>query len=131
MSNTNANILYVDDEESNLRIFKINFKRHYKVFTTSEISEAYRILEENPISLIITDQKMPEMTGTEFLKSIIHKYPDAIRIVLTGFSDIQDIIQAVNECKIHQYVTKPYENGEMKTIIDKALETYQLNREKE
>ncbi len=130
MDNTTANILYIDDEESNLRIFKINFKRYYKVFTASEIQEAYRILEENHINLIITDQKMPEMTGTEFLKSILHKYPDAIRIVLTGFSDIQDIIQAINECKIYQYVTKPYENGEMKAIIDKALETYQLEKER-
>lgn len=130
MNNTNTNILYIDDEESNLRIFKINFKRHYNVFTTANIQEAYKILEENQIGLIITDQKMPEMTGTEFLKSILHLYPDAIRIVLTGFSDIQDIIQAVNECKIHQYVTKPYENGEMKSILDKAIETYQLSKEK-
>jgi serine phosphatase RsbU (regulator of sigma subunit) len=130
MDNTYANILYIDDEESNLRIFKINFKRYYKVFTTTDIQEAYQILKENPINLIITDQKMPEMTGTEFLKSILHIHPDAIRIVLTGFSDIQDIIQAINECKIYQYVTKPYENGEMKAIIDKALETYRLDKEK-
>lgn len=103
------NILYIDDEESNLRIFRINFKRYYKVFTTSSIQEAYQILRDNPISLIITDQKMPEMSGTDFLKSIINEYPDVIRIVLTGFADIQDIIQAINDCHIHQYVTKPYE----------------------
>jgi serine phosphatase RsbU (regulator of sigma subunit) len=120
------NILYIDDEESNLRIFKINFKRHYNVFTTTEIKEAREILEKNNIHLIITDQKMPEMTGTEFLKSILHQYPDAIRIVLTGFSDIQDLIQAVNECSIHQYMTKPYDNGEMKLTLDKALESFKL-----
>lgn len=130
-SNKNiANILYIDDEESNLRIFKIHFRRHYQVFTTTSIQEARSILENNDISLIITDQKMPEMTGTEFLKSILHLHPDAIRIVLTGFSDIQDIIQAINECKIYQYVTKPYENGEMKAIIDKALENYWTEKEK-
>jgi serine phosphatase RsbU (regulator of sigma subunit) len=124
------NILYIDDEESNLRIFRINFKRYYKVFTTSSIQEAYQILRENPISLIITDQKMPEMSGTDFLKSIINEYPDVIRIVLTGFTDIQDIIQAINDCHIHQYVTKPYENGEMKNIIDKAIESYNLAKER-
>lgn len=124
------NILYIDDEESNLRIFRINFKRYYKVFTTSSIQEAYQILRENPISLIITDQKMPEMSGTDFLKSIINEYPDVIRIVLTGFADIQDIIQAINDCHIHQYVTKPYENGEMKNIIDKAIESYNLAKER-
>ncbi len=124
------NILYVDDEESNLRIFRINFKRYYKVFTTSNIQEAYQILRENPISLVITDQKMPEMSGTDFLKSIINEYPDVIRIVLTGFADIEDIIQAINDCHIHQYVTKPYENGEMKNIIDKAIESYNLAKER-
>lgn len=124
------NILYIDDEESNLRIFRINFKRYYRVFTTTSVQEAYKILRENPISLIITDQKMPEMSGTEFLKSIINEYPDVIRIVLTGFADIQDIIQAINDCHIHQYVTKPYENGEMKKIIDNALETYRLAKER-
>jgi serine phosphatase RsbU (regulator of sigma subunit) len=124
------NILYIDDEESNLRIFRINFKRYYKVFTTSSIQEAYQILRDNPISLIITDQKMPEMSGTDFLKSIINEYPDVIRIVLTGFADIQDIIQAINDCHIHQYVTKPYENGEMKNIIDKAIESYNLAKER-
>lgn len=123
------NILYIDDEESNLRIFKINFKRHYNVFTTTEIKEAREILEKNNIHLIITDQKMPEMTGTEFLKSILHQYPDAIRIVLTGFSDIQDLIQAVNECAIHQYMTKPYDNGEMKLTLDKALESFKLQND--
>lgn len=128
--NSIPNILYIDDEESNLRIFRINFKRYYKVFTTSSIQEAYQILRENPISLIITDQKMPEMSGTDFLKSIINEYPDVIRIVLTGFADIQDIIQAINDCHIHQYVTKPYENGEMKNIIDKAIESYNLAKER-
>ncbi|MCU0437102.1 MAG: response regulator [Raineya sp.] len=123
------NILYIDDEESNLRIFKINFKRHYNVFTTTEIKEAREILEKNNIHLIITDQKMPEMTGTEFLKSILPLYPDVLRIVLTGFSDIQDLIQAVNECSIHQYMTKPYDNGEMKLTLDKALESFKLQND--
>lgn len=123
------NILYIDDEESNLRIFKINFKRHYNVFTTPNIREAREILEKNDIHVVITDQKMPEMTGTEFLKSILPIYPDAIRIVLTGFSDIQDLVQAVNECAIHQYMTKPYDNGEMKVTLDKALESFQLQND--
>ena len=123
-------ILYLDDEESNLRIFKINFKRYYKIFTAINVAEAREILANHSINLIITDQKMPEMTGTEFLKSILPEYPDIIRIVLTGFSDIQDIVQAVNECSIHQYLTKPYENGEMKIALDKALEAYKLHSEK-
>ncbi|MDX1904975.1 MAG: response regulator [Thermonemataceae bacterium] len=125
------NVLYLDDEDANLRIFKINFKRYYNVFTALTIQEALSVLAHNDIHLLISDQKMPEMTGTEFLKKILPLYPNTIRIILTGFSDIQDIIQAVNESKIHQYITKPYENGELKNVIDKALESYQLQNEKE
>lgn len=125
------NILYLDDEESNLRIFKINFKRYYEIFTALTVEEAFSILANHQIHLIISDQKMPEMTGTEFLKKTLSLYPNTIRIILTGFSDIQDIIEAVNESKIHQYITKPYENGELKNVIDKAFESYQLQNEKE
>ncbi len=77
------NILYVDDEESNLRIFRMAFKRHYNVYTTTDIEEAVRILDDNNIHLIMTDQKMPEMNGTELLERILPKHPDIIRIILT------------------------------------------------
>ena len=125
------NILYVDDEESNLRIFRMAFKRHYNVYTTTDIEEAVRILDDNNIHLIMTDQKMPEMNGTELLERILPAHPDIIRIILTGFSDIEAIVQAVNKCGIYKYITKPYESGEMKMTLDKALETYELKNEKQ
>lgn len=123
-------ILYVDDEESNLRIFKMAFKRQYNVLTALGGMEALEVLRSTHVELIITDQKMPEMTGTELLERVQPEFPDVIRIILTGFADIEAIIKAVNRCGIYKYITKPWDKGEMSLTIDKALETYQLKQEK-
>ncbi|MFY0652482.1 MAG: response regulator [Cyclobacteriaceae bacterium] len=123
-------ILYVDDEESNLRIFRMAFKRHYNVLTAPGGSEAIQMLRENDIQCIITDQKMPEMTGTELLEKVLPEFPDVIRMILTGFADIEAIVKAVNKCGIYKYITKPWDKGEMKLTIDKALETYELKSDK-
>ncbi len=123
-------ILYVDDEESNLRIFRMAFKRHYNVLTAIGGMEAIEILRQNDVQLIITDQKMPEMTGTELLEKVLPEFPDVIRIILTGFADIEAIVKAVNRCGIYKYITKPWDKGEMRLTIDKALESYQLKKEK-
>ncbi|MEQ9287739.1 MAG: response regulator [Cyclobacteriaceae bacterium] len=123
-------ILYVDDEESNLRIFRMAFKRHYNVLTASGGHEAIQMLRENDIQCLITDQKMPEMTGTELLEKVLPEFPDVIRMILTGFADIEAIVKAVNKCGIYKYITKPWDKGEMKLTIDKALETYELKSDK-
>lgn len=123
-------ILYVDDEESNLRIFRMAFKRQYNVLTAISGMDAIEVLRANDVQLIITDQKMPEMTGTELLEKVLPEFPDVIRIILTGFADIEAIIKAVNRCGIYKYITKPWDKGEMSLTIDKALETYQLKKDK-
>lgn len=123
-------ILYVDDEESNLRIFRMAFKRDYEVMTAPGGKEAIQMLRENDIQCIITDQKMPEMTGTELLEKVLPEFPDVIRMILTGFADIEAIVKAVNKCGIYRYITKPWDKGEMKLTIDKALETYDLKNDK-
>jgi signal transduction histidine kinase len=123
------NLLYVDDEESNLRIFRSSFKRHYNIFTAASAEEGIKILAEQPIHLIITDQKMPEMTGVEFLERILPDYPEAIRIILTGYSDVEDIKRAINRCGIYRYLVKPWNKEEMILTLDKALETYQLRQD--
>ncbi|MCU0439081.1 MAG: response regulator [Raineya sp.] len=124
-------ILYVDDEESNLRIFKMTFKRDYEVFTAISGLEAIEVLKLNPIQLIITDQKMPEMTGTEFLEKTLPDHPDVIRIILTGFSDIEAIVRAVNKANIYKYVTKPWNREDFKIIIDEALTLFQYRANKD
>lgn len=124
-------ILYVDDEPNNLTSFKATFRNHYNIFVAASASDGKKLLEENPdnIHIIITDQRMPETTGVEFLSSIIEKHPDPIRILLTGYSDIQAVIDAINKGQIYQYISKPWEEQHMKIIIEKAYEVYALRRE--
>ncbi len=118
-------VLYVDDEETNLRVFKSNFRRFFNVITAVNPVEAIDILKENDIQVIITDQRMPEMTGTEFLEKILPDYPNVIKIILTGFTDIEAIKDGINRCGIYKYITKPWNFDEMKAVLDRALETYQ------
>ncbi len=124
------NILYVDDEESNLRVFDSVFSRYYNIYTANNGETAIKMLRQYDIHMIITDQKMPEMTGTDLLERVLGEFPDIIRIILTGFSDIQAIIKAINKCSIFKYITKPYENAEIREIIDKGMEIYNMRREK-
>ncbi|TAE03812.1 MAG: response regulator [Bacteroidetes bacterium] len=123
-------ILYLDDEATNLRIFKTAFKRYYNVFTAITVDEALHILRTENIELIITDQRMPEMSGVEFLNKIIPEFPNPLRIILTGFSDVEAIIQAINDSRIFKYVTKPWDKDNLKQIIDEALGIYETEKEK-
>ncbi|XOV91680.1 MAG: response regulator [Bacteroidota bacterium] len=124
------NILYVDDESVNLRLFEMAFKRYYNVFIAEGGEQAKKILAENDIHLIVTDQKMPQMTGTQLLESIASEYPDTVRIILTGYADMEAIVQAINKCKIYKYITKPYDQSDMKLTLDKALELFKVKQEK-
>ncbi len=123
-------ILYVDDEESNLRGFKSLFFRDYKIFTAQSAEEGLQILEANPVQLVITDQRMPQLNGVEFLRKIIPNHPNIIRVILSGYSDIEVIMQAVNECGIFRYMTKPWAEEDMQHMIRLAFETYQLRKDK-
>ena len=120
------NILYVDDEQDNLLAFKAVFRRHYNIHLAEGGEEALRLLRENEIDLVVSDQIMPHMTGVELLEKVKDEYPDLIRIVLTGYSDMQAIIDAINKGQIYHYMNKPYNPAEFKIIMDKALETYSL-----
>ncbi len=119
-------ILYVDDEEDNLVVFNSTFRRDYEVHLAKSGQEGLEIMRKHQIQLIITDQRMPEMTGIQFLEKVIPDYPDCIRMILTGFSDIKAIIQAINTGWVYRYITKPWNREELKINIDKGLETYQL-----
>jgi len=124
-------VLYVDDEEVNLRGFKANFRKFFKVHTSTSPTEAIQILRDNNIHVVITDQRMPEMTGTQFLEKILPDYPDVVKIILTGFTDIAAIQDGINRCGIYKYITKPWDFDEMKATLDKAMQVYQLSKEDE
>jgi len=122
-------ILYVDDESDNLVVFKAAFRRHYNIYTANSAKEGMAILSQFDIQLIITDQRMPGITGVEFLKSAVRKHPKLIRMILTGYSDIEVVIQSINQGHVYRYITKPWDKNELKLIIDNALETYRLKNE--
>lgn len=125
MKEEKSHILYVDDEPDNLTVFKSTFRRDYKIHLAISAQEAIEILRQNPqIEIIITDQRMPEITGVEFLKIIIPDYPNAIRMILTGFSDVEAIIDSINQGQVYRYITKPWEKDTLKATIDKAIQTY-------
>jgi len=117
-------ILYVDDEENNLFSFKATFRIKYQVFTAISGDEALKILENKPIQIIITDQRMPEMTGVEFLEKVLVKYPDPMRILLTGYADMGAVVDAVNKGKIFHYLAKPWNEEELDMTIIRAYEKY-------
>jgi len=131
MSELRYQILYIDDEPDNLRTFKATFRWDYDIFTAKSAFEGFDILDKNEIHLIISDQRMAGLSGIEFFKRIINKYPDPIRIILTGYSELNVIIRAINECGIYSYTTKPWDEPGMKQTIEKALEVYQLRKDKE
>ncbi len=123
-------ILYIDDEKENLTVFKFAFMADYKIYLAQSAAEGLNILKENhPISVIITDQRMPGVSGVQFLEQTIDSYPDAIRIIVTGFSDIEAVIDSINKGKVYHFVKKPWEKDEFKSIIDKAHDTYLLRKE--
>ncbi len=124
------NILYVDDEMINLRLFSVAFRRDFNVITATSGQEALEILKEKDIKLILTDQQMPGMLGTEFLERTLSEHPDIIRMIVTGFADIDAIADAVNRVGIYKYITKPWDNRELKMTMDKALESYELKTER-
>lgn len=128
-SNNKINVLYVDDEKSNLTAFKASFRRSYNVFVADSAEAGKKILAENEIEIILTDQRMPGMTGVEFLQSIIELYPESIRILVTGYADINAIKDAINKGQVYKYVEKPWDVDFMKMIIDKAYEVYSLRKE--
>lgn len=124
MSDKKITILYVDDEENNLFSFKAAFRIKYNVLTAISGDDALKILEDKPVHIIITDQRMPNMTGVEFLEKVIEKAPDPMRILLTGYADMGAVVDAINKGKIFHYLTKPWNEEELDMTINRAYEAY-------
>lgn len=129
MKNKETNILYVDDEMNNLVSFKATLRLKYNVFTAISGEEAMKLLDEHQIHVIITDQRMPAMTGVEFLERILEKHPEPIRILLTGYADLNAVIDAVNKGKIFHYLSKPWNVEELELTIQRAMDIYEKRRQ--
>jgi len=122
-------LLYVDDEEDNLFAFKAVFRRYHRVSLALGGKEALEVLEKEEVDLLISDQRMPSMTGVELLEIVRAKYPNIIRMILTGYSDMNAIVDSINKGKIYHYFTKPWDFEEVRIVLDNALETMRLRRE--
>ena len=129
MSEKKITILYVDDEEHNLLSFKATFRMKYTILTAISADEAVKVMEAKPVEIIFTDQRMPNITGIEFLEKILDKYPDPMRILLTGYADMNAVIDAVNKGKIFHYLSKPWNEEEVDITIQRAYDVYLKKQE--
>jgi GAF domain-containing protein/response regulator RpfG family c-di-GMP phosphodiesterase len=128
-ANSKPKILVVDDEPDNLDLLYRTFYRDYKVLRATSGPAALDLLaQEGEVAVIISDQRMPMMSGTEFLSLTATQYPDIIRIILTGYTDVEDLVEAINAGKVFKYVTKPWEAEELKGVVRQALDTHNVLR---
>lgn len=126
-ANSKPKILVVDDEPDNLDLLYRTFYRDYKVLRAASGPAALDLLaQEGEVAVIISDQRMPMMSGTEFLSLTATQYPDIIRIILTGYTDVEDLVEAINAGKVFKYVTKPWEAEELKAVVRQALDTHNV-----
>jgi response regulator RpfG family c-di-GMP phosphodiesterase len=124
-------LLFVDDESSILSSLRRLFRSlGYTIYVAESGQQGLEILKQHPVDLVISDMRMPEMDGAAFLEQVEKKYPDTVRILLTGFSDIASTIDAINKGKIYRYISKPWEDAEITLTVRQALQTKKLEREK-
>ena len=121
-------VIYVDDEEHNLGAFRAAFRRRFRVYTSTSGREAINIMREHDIPIVITDQRMPDMMGVQFLEAITPEFPDTVRMILTGFSDVGAVIKAINTGRVYRYITKPWEEQELLMTLSGAADLVRLQR---
>lgn len=131
MTNERIRVLFVDDEENNLKAFRASFRREMDVLVAPSGHEALKVLEKEPVHVIVSDQRMPGMSGSEFLAIARQRHPQAMRMLLTGYSDLEAVVKAVNEGGIYSYATKPWDENDLRLRIQQAFEIQQLRTEKE
>ena len=124
MTNANINVLYIDDEPVYLTAFRGSFRRAYNVFTARSAAEAMEILKEKNIQVIISDNRMPGISGIEFFKSILTQHKYSVRILLTAYKDLNEAVEAINGAHVYRFILKPWNETEMEKIIQDAYTKY-------
>jgi len=122
-------ILVVDDEQDNLDAFRFNFRKAFDIQTASSGAEALAILADKEVAVVVTDQRMPKMTGIELLREVRARQPDAVGIILTAFTDVDVLVEAINLGQVYRYITKPWDAKEVRGVMQYAIERYHLTRE--
>ncbi len=124
-------LLVVDDEPDVVQSLQDLLHREYSVLGATHARDGLRLLHEQPVHIVMTDQRMPEITGIDFLRHVRGECPDAIRLLFTGYADIKAVIDAINEGNVYRYITKPWDPDELLTILHQAGEQYDLLRERQ
>ena len=119
-------IMIADDEPANLRVLERLFRPDYQVVTASSGAEALALLEQHDVALLISDQRMPAMTGIELMTRTVAIRPQMVKIVLTGYTDVGALIEALNSGLVYRYLTKPWNNDELRLTVSRALEHYEI-----
>ncbi|MGK7925937.1 MAG: SpoIIE family protein phosphatase [Spirulina sp.] len=127
VSSKKLKLMVVDDEPDNLDLLYRTFRRDFKVFKADGALSALETLEkEGEMAIIISDQRMPVMNGTEFLSKTVDRFPETIRILLTGYTDVEDLVDAINSGKVFKYITKPWSPESLKAVVQQASDTYKV-----
>jgi signal transduction histidine kinase len=124
-------LLVVDDEPDVVQSLQDLLHREYRVLGATRAKEGLRLLHEQPVHVVMTDQRMPEISGVDFLRSVRRDRPEAIRLLFTGYADIKAVIDAINEGHVYRYITKPWDPDELLTILRQAGEQYDLLQERQ
>lgn len=124
-------VLYLDDDDSNLVSFRANFRDQFEVHTSNNPVEAYNIVGEQRIEIVITDHNMPSMSGVEFLESISDHYPVVQRILLTGYTELVPVMEAVNKGKVFRIIAKPFNMKEISRMVIEAWDQFKIVFERE
>ncbi|MFT4521967.1 MAG: two-component system sensor histidine kinase/response regulator [Bacteroidia bacterium] len=131
MYKNKTTVLYLDDEPANLKAFTANFRRDYHVLTAQCIEDAFDVIENHEVSVVVSDHKMPHITGIEFFETLSKAYPNIVRVLLTGCSEVNTVLSAVNKAQIFRYLCKPMDAKEMGKTIVQAQNKYVKNIDSE
>src|SRR5271155_4440877 len=110
-------VLVVDDEPDVVKSVQDLLRLDYRVLGATRASDAMELMRREEIHLVMTDQRMPEMTGVEFLRKVRGEYPEAVRLLFTGYADIRAVIDAINQGNVYRYITKPWDPEELQSLI--------------
>ena len=122
-------VLVVDDEVRSVEALERILEDDFSVLKATSVREAEGILAEEAVQAILCDQRMPGVTGVEFLKTVRERWPDVVRMIISGYTDAEDIIQGINEAGIYQYVTKPWQPESLRLTLQNAVRLYELQRQ--
>jgi len=122
--------MIVDDEPANLRTLLRLFRQDYEVVTAESGPEALTLLQQHNVALLISDQRMPDMTGIELMKKTVDLRPQMVKILLTGYTDVEALIESINCGLVYRYLTKPWNNDDLRLTVSRALEHYEVIKSK-